>query len=266
MSSEKSLAIVIRLVDFSETSCVVTLFTEDFGKISALAKGGRRPKGPFESALDLLALCRIVFIHKLSDALDLLTEAKLERRFRAASRDLSRLYAGYYVAELLNELTDENDSHPNLFHTANSALSFLDSDKDVATTVLHFELQALHVLGHFPSLTHCVVCGSQVDVKKRVAFGQQDGGVLCQNCKSGRRQVISMSQGALETMRALVALGKSHPFVDLVPGSHGGELRAIMNQYITNLLGRRPRMYDFLSALAVHSPSTENSPTGHSSC
>ena len=120
MSTEKSLALVLRVVDFSETSVVTTLFTEDFGKIGALAKGARRPKGPFESALDLLAVCRIVFIHKTSDALDLLTEAKLERRFRSAARDLSRLYAGYYVAELLHDLTDTSDPHPVLFHCAES--------------------------------------------------------------------------------------------------------------------------------------------------
>ena len=88
MSSEKATAIVIRTVEFSETSLVVTLFTREFGKIGALAKGARRLKGPFESALDLLALCRIVFLHKSSDALDLLTEAKLLRRFRPAGRNL----------------------------------------------------------------------------------------------------------------------------------------------------------------------------------
>ena len=44
MSSEKSRAIVLRLVEFSETSLVVTLYTRDFGKIGALAKGARRPK------------------------------------------------------------------------------------------------------------------------------------------------------------------------------------------------------------------------------
>ena len=68
MPSEKVQAIVIRVVEFSETSCVVTLFTREFGKISGLAKGARRPKSPFESALDLLAVCRIVFLHKSSDA------------------------------------------------------------------------------------------------------------------------------------------------------------------------------------------------------
>ena len=105
----------MRLVDFSETSSVVTLFTREFGKVQALAKGGRRPKGPFESALDLLALCRIVFLRKSSDALDLLTEAKLERRFRPPAGSLPALYAGYYMAELLGKLTDNYDPHPELF-------------------------------------------------------------------------------------------------------------------------------------------------------
>ena len=167
MSSEKSLAIVIRVVEFSESSCVVTLFTRDFGKISALAKGARRPKSPFEAALDLLAVCRVVFLRKSSDALDLLTEAKLERRFRSATRDLSRLYAGYYVAELLRDLTENGDPHPDLFQAADDTLARLDSDGDVAAEVLRFELTALRVLGHLPSLDDCVGCGEIVTTTGR---------------------------------------------------------------------------------------------------
>ena len=123
MSTEKATAIVLRTIDFSETSAIVTLLTREFGKISALAKGARRPKGPFESALDLLGLVRIVFLRKSSDALDLLTEAKLERRFRPAGGKLTSLYAAYYVAELLNELTDDYDPHPELFDAAVETLA-----------------------------------------------------------------------------------------------------------------------------------------------
>ncbi len=112
---EKASALVLRVIDFSETSAVVTLFTREFGKLSGLAKGARRSKGPFEHALDLLAVCRIVFLRKSSGALDLVTEAKLERRFRPRGRDLASLYAGYYVAELLLELTHDDDPHPELY-------------------------------------------------------------------------------------------------------------------------------------------------------
>src|SRR5208337_3765335 len=136
MPAEKAVAIVLRTVEFSETSLVCTLFTREFGKIGALAKGGRRLKGPFESALDLLALSGIVFLHKSSDALDLLTEAKLLRRFRPAGRDLAGLYAGYYVAELLDGLTDEDDPHPELFDLADRTLAALSAGEPVARWVM----------------------------------------------------------------------------------------------------------------------------------
>ena len=158
MSTEKANAIVIRTVDFMESSLVVTLFTREFGKIGALAKGAKRLKGPFESALDLLALCRIVFLHKTSEALDLLTEAKLLRRFRPHGRDLLALYAGYYVAELLHELTDENDPHPELFDLADETLAALAAGEPAARRVIRFELGTLRILGHMPALENCAEC------------------------------------------------------------------------------------------------------------
>ena len=51
MASEKTLAIVLRLVDFSESSYVATLFTEDFGKITGLEKGGDVPRVPLRTPL-----------------------------------------------------------------------------------------------------------------------------------------------------------------------------------------------------------------------
>ena len=40
MPAEKSLAIVLKLVEFSETSLVVTLFTREFGKIAGDSAAG----------------------------------------------------------------------------------------------------------------------------------------------------------------------------------------------------------------------------------
>jgi DNA repair protein RecO (recombination protein O) len=240
MASEKTRAIVLRVIEFSESSCVVTLFTEDFGKIGALAKGAKRPKSPFEGALDLLALVRIVFLRKSSDALDLLTEGKLERRFRSAQRDLARLYAGYYVAELLAELTDAGDPHPELFAAADETLLALDGSAPLAETVLRFELAALRVLGHLPSLSQCVACGNSVEMAPRVAFGMTAGGVLCTNCRPGKRQVVSVSGPVIAALRETTD----------IPPKLRGELRAIMNNYFAHLVGHKLRMPEHLGALA----------------
>ncbi|MEM7783773.1 MAG: DNA repair protein RecO, partial [Planctomycetota bacterium] len=156
MASEKTIAIVTRLVEFSETSLIVTLMTKDFGKITAMAKGARRHKSPFESALDLLAECRIVFIKKSSGAMSLLTEAKLERRFRSSATSLNRLYAGYFVIEMINALTDEGDPHPDLFESAKNFICKIDSpnyaDSNLRLDLLKFEIELLISLGHKPML------------------------------------------------------------------------------------------------------------------
>jgi len=274
MPAEKATAIVLKTVEFMESSLVLTLFTREFGKVRALAKGARRLKGPFESALDLLALCRIVFLRKSSEALDLVTESKLLRRFRPAGHDLSSLYAGYYVAELLNELTDDYDPHPELFDLADESLAALSGGEPVAKRVLRFELVALRLLGHFPSLDTCVDCGARVPMTGRVAFGQLDGGVLCPECRRGKQQLASVSAGVLRVMEQLAEpsvghenappshrwdmemphrmgrrVGQAWRRLEIDPRSRG-ELRSLLNHYLCNLLGRRPRMHRYLSMLS----------------
>ena len=250
MPPEKTDAIVLRTVEFSETSLVLTLFTREFGKVRGLAKGGRRLKGPFESALDLLALCRIVFLRKSSEALDLLTEAKLLRRFRPAGRNLSSLYAGYYVAELLNELTDDYDPHPELFDLADKTLAALSAGEPVPNRVLRFELSALRVLGHLPSLEICVECGSRVPITGRVAFGQLDGGVLCTGCRAGKKQVASVNAGVLKAMAGLADPASPGWRRMEIDRRSRGELRGLLNHYLYNLLGRKPRMHQYLGWLS----------------
>jgi len=262
MASEKSRAIVLKVVEFSESSCIVTLFTEDFGKIGALAKGARRAKSSFEGALDLLALVRIVFLHKSSESLDLLTEARLERRFRSSQRDLARLYAGYYVAELLAELTEPGDPHRELFQAADATLFALDHDAPLPETVLRFELVALREAGHMPSLEECVVCGRPIQPEKRVAFGMTAGGVLCDDCRPGRRGVVNVSSGLLAALRQASASSLAQPPERAGQVSSAGEaatdfafdpairgeLRAVMNNYFAHLIGHRLRMSEYLGA------------------
>ena len=250
MASEKTQAIVLRVIEFSETSLVVTLFTEHFGKIGALAKGARRPKGPFEGGLDLLSVVRIVFLRKSSEALDLLTEAKLERRFRSAQHDLSRLYAGYYVAELLAELTDNGDPHPELFALADETLLALDGGGPVAAAVLRFEVHALRLLGHLPSLAECVGCGKPVEAAARVPFGLVVGGVLCSKCRPGQRQVVSVTSAALDTLRRFAEDDGNWREL-AVDEKVRGELRGLLNNYLAHLIGHKPRMHEYLGRTAT---------------
>ena len=249
MPLEKANAIVVRLVDFSETSQVVTLFTREFGKIGALAKGAHRQKGPFDSALDLLTQTRVVFLRKSSGGLDLLTEAKLEHRFRPPDHDLAPLFAGYYLAELLLGLTDEYDPHPELFDIAAETLQTLSREgkNNISPLILSFELSALRLLGHLPNLEQCVECGKTISTEGDVAFGQSSGGVLCRACRPGKRHVAQIRGESLKTLRWYAQCGDIHHQVPPYPVS--GEVRGVINHSISHLLGREPRMQKHLHFL-----------------
>src|SRR5947209_16889519 len=90
---ESATALVVRTTDWSETSRIATLWSRESGKLRVLAKGGRRLKSNFEVALDLLTVCRIVFLRKASGGLDLLTEAQSAARFPKRRTALPALYA-----------------------------------------------------------------------------------------------------------------------------------------------------------------------------
>ena len=266
MSAEKSDAIVLRVIDFSETSCVVTLMTRDFGKITALAKGARRPKSPFEAALDVLAICRIVFLHKSSGAMDLLTEAKLERRFRSSSSELKRLYSAYYIVELLRSLTEEKDPHPELFELACKTICKFDDPnldiEEVAVELMRFELQMLKLLGHSPMLTKCVGCGKERTTQNQANFGLNAGGLLCPQCHRGQSNVINVSPAAIDLLLQLAANNQvlspansasvRESVVTTWNRSNSGdsslpEVRKLLNKYMTQLMGSPPRLHKFLT-------------------
>ncbi len=252
MASEKSDAIVIRMVEFSETSLIVTLYTRDFGRVSAIAKGARRPKGPFEGAIDLLAICHIEIIRKASDALDLLTEVKLARRFRAAQKSLDRLYCGYYIAELLRRWTDDGEPHPELYELAIATIQQIDSDADHLMATVHFEVRGLRMLGHAPATQSCVSCGSDVARdRQRIPFGHDVGGVLCPSCHSRNKAAVTVHRDALDWLDRLneAQSPPQGPFAN----ENYRQIRALLNRYITVSLGSRPRTQSMLpTKLPIH--------------
>jgi len=248
MAAEQALALVVRGTDWSETSRITTLFTLEFGKIRALAKGGRRIKSNFDCAFDLLTVCRVVFIRK-SGGLDLLTEARMEERFPVLREKLPALYAGYYVAELLSDGSQDYDPHPELFEAALGTLRELGGDTDPRDVVTRFELAWLRELGYSPRLDACATCGGEVMPVNaaRAVFSPLAGGALCPACGPAAPDRRWLSPLGLAALRDLTAAAESDTPVSLnLPASVRGELRSLLGQTVSFVLGRRPRLLGYL--------------------
>ncbi len=241
MSLERSTALVVRFTDYSETSRIVTLFTKELGKVRGLAKGGRRLKSNFESALDLLTVCSIVLLRKPSRGLDLVTEARVVERFAGLAKHLEALYAGYYLAELLSEFTQEDDPHPALFDIAVETLRHLSEGREIGKRILRLETQLLRELGFAPILRECAACHRALP-EGGLRFDPGVGGIVCPDCQPRARYAKVISPAAWQALKELETSGESGP-LDLPIRT---ELRGLMNHTISHLLGRRLRTMQYL--------------------
>lgn len=265
MAAEKALAIVVRGTDWSETSRIATLFTREFGKVRALAKGGRRLKSNFDVAFDLLTVCEVVFIRKAS-GLDLLTEARMNEQFPALRQNLPALYAGYYVAELLADGTQDYDPHVPLFDAAIQTLRSLGRDDEplaasrdahegtlakpqaaanssLPAAVSAFELVWLHELGYSPRLDACATCGRErLNRNARAFFSPLAGGVLCPACGPAVADRRMASGEALESLRVLSEGGDAPQ----LPAESRAEVRQLLGYAVSCVLGRRPRLLRYV--------------------
>jgi DNA repair protein RecO (recombination protein O) len=283
MAAEKALALVVRGTDWSETSRITTLFTREFGKVRALAKGGRRLKSNFDVAFDLLTVCQVMFLRKSSGGLDLLTEARMEEQFPALRQNLPALYAGYYIAELLADGTQDYDPHPPLFDAAVETLRTLGAPDPTphspsvreggsrvpptipssgegekgraehspspsggggrgvgscAAAASAFELAWLRELGYSPRLDACAACGAGFAPSAgSVLYSPAAGGVLCPECGPAAPDRSVVSAAALGGLRAL-AQGAAPE----LPAAARGEVRQLLGQTVSGVLGRRPRL------------------------
>lgn len=248
MSTEKTDAIVIRLADFSESSRVVTLLTREFGKVSALAKGAKRLKSAFDGALDLLTECRIVFIKKSGSGLDLLTEAQLVKRFQPSPKSLTHLYGGYYVAELLNVLTEEHDPHPELYAAAVNALASLSSESPPDCAIFQFELTALREIGQLPDFDTCTICQSPIFLGERARFWVSASGLICSQCGHSEYEQTEIPAGSIAVIRKLIEGSPTTVERLSISTQQRRDIRKLLTATISAILGRRPKTIKYLQS------------------
>jgi len=247
--ANRTLALVLRTVEVFETSLVATLFTRDLGKVAVLAKGARRLRSPLQGGLDVLGVSDIVLFPKASEALDLLAESVPVERFSSLRRDLASLFAGYYIAELLSDLTDLHDPHPRLFDAARITLRHLGDADLRPRRIMRFELACLRELGLMPTLDRCAQCGRALEPKGGVVtFGLAAGGPVCTRCRPGLPYVADLSVDDLDVIRVLAGPGSA--WRDLNTRERRlTRARETIGAMISHVLGHHPRLRPSLGEL-----------------
>jgi DNA repair protein RecO (recombination protein O) len=142
---------VLHSYPFKETSLVVELFTRDFGRVAAVAKGARRPRSAMRGMLQSFQ----PLLGAWSGKLELKTLHSLEWYAGLLMLQGEALMCGFYMNELLLRLLAREDAHEALFDDYGLTLKALAAaPSDSANILRRFELRLLQQLGYAVPLTH----------------------------------------------------------------------------------------------------------------
>ncbi len=212
-SYEKDEAICLRVIDFSETSQVVTLLGRQTGVMGLLAKGSRKiSKGgafSFGAPIDQLARGEVVFISPRAGAtgeLATLTAWNLLDHHRDLRRSLPAFYAGQIVCEILIALLSPHDPQIQLYDEVAAGVAALGGAQS-QRIFLSLAKTILTSTGFQPHLENCLVCKKPVRPGEPVQFCPRSGGACCINCPA-QSKTLRVDGGVLLALARLPAPGK----------------------------------------------------------
>ncbi len=239
-------AIVLRRSDFGESDRLLTLFSKEFGKIRAVAKGARKPQSRKTGHVELFMCSR--FLLAEGRDLHIVTQAELVEAYAPLRADLVRVTYAAYACELLDRFTTENDRHSDMYDLLSQALGWFAGESDLLLAARVYELRLLNMAGYRPQLHECLHCREPIQEQDQF-FSVALGGLLCPNCQAADARALPLTAVAVKVLRYL----QTRPWEVVKklqlkrPLQH--ELENVLHHYLLYLLERDLKSVDFLHRL-----------------
>jgi DNA repair protein RecO (recombination protein O) len=179
----KTEAVVLSKLNYGDTSLIVSLFTKELGKISAILKGARSPKSRIGMKIDPLNYIEVVFYNKSTRDLQIISSADIIQYYPGIKEELDRLKYAHSVIELVKKLIPEHEQNIRLFNGITKILSLLESSEEPPNLVFaRFFLFFLAEIGYEVQLDKCVSCGN-TDLGGQQLSYNFSSGLLCDKCR-----------------------------------------------------------------------------------
>jgi DNA repair protein RecO (recombination protein O) len=181
--SFKTEAVVLRSIRFGEADRVLHLYTEDRGRVGAVAKGVRRVRSRFGGRLEPLSRVKLV-MHEGRGDLCTITAADTVHAHASLREQRAAIERATDACDAVLRLFDAAEPNRPAYNLLCHELALLDADRDLATTAqaLAFRMKLLLAAGFVPELAGCAACGEREHLG---AFSASAGGVVCPGCEAG---------------------------------------------------------------------------------
>jgi len=179
----KTEAVVLSKMNYGDTSSIVSIFTKEYGKFSAIIKGGRNPKSKMGLIIDPLNYVQLIVYMKDNREIQIISSADIISHYPNIKIDLEKLKYSQAVLELLKKLTVDHEINERLFKGVIRILSLFDSSNELPIILFgRFFIFYITELGYELQLSKCSVCGRTNLVGEDLSYNYEMG-IFCSDCR-----------------------------------------------------------------------------------
>ncbi len=175
----RDVGVVLRSYKLGESDRIVTLMTQDSGKVRAVAKGVRKTHSRFGSRLEPMSHVQVQ-MYRGRD-LDIVNQVELVEIANLTRSNLEATTDGLAMCEVIDQMSHDRSPSPHLYRMLVGALRQLNVQYS-ALLLPALQFRLLEVEGVGPCVDQCVVCGATDHLQ---AYDISAGGVQCQDHRRG---------------------------------------------------------------------------------
>lgn len=175
----------------------VVILTKEQGKISAFARGARRPNSPLIGAVNPFSFGTFTLYEGRTS--HTIQSVNISNYFAELRNDMYGAYYGFYFLELADYYTKENNDEREMLRLLYQTLRALINPHIPDELIRYiYELKAFTVNGQAPQVYQCVKCGSE---GKNRLLSPSAGGLLCNQCQDNIYDGIIVEDSTLYSMQ-----------------------------------------------------------------
>ncbi|OQB06037.1 MAG: DNA repair protein RecO [bacterium ADurb.Bin212] len=237
----KTRGVVIKRLNFNEADKILTIFTDNLGKIKAIAKGVRKIPSRMAGSLEPYNLIQLE-LHE-GKSFYIVTGVELISSYNCNGM-LSGSTKAVYASEIIDKMFEDEEKNINAFELFVSALSQLHRTKNNLPLRL-FELQILSQAGFQPDLYLCSSCKNSLKSGENY-ISNISGHLLCARCGEHFGAATKIEDGVIKLLRLLQKNGVGVCDKIKCDISHIKEVEGILEKYLQNALEKELKSRKYL--------------------
>ncbi|MCZ2259353.1 DNA repair protein RecO [Sporosarcina sp. G11-34] len=188
--------IIIRSIPYGESNSIVTLFTREAGKVTAMARGAKKPRSRLAAVTQLFTLGS--FLIRKGRGMGTLEQGEQIDSLRFIREDLEATAYASYIVEIIDRLTEDNERVFGVYDLLYESLHAINEQYDPEAIALFVEWKMLPVGGIHPILHECANCHS---TEGEFAFSFTAIGFLCHRCFHTDKYSVRITPNQLKLIR-----------------------------------------------------------------